>query len=221
MSNEAKCPFTGAHGGRTTAGVQSNRDWWPNRLNLKILSQHSAKSNPMDAQFSYADEFRKLDLAALKNDLKALMTDSRDWWPADWGHYGGLFIRMAWHSAGTYRVWDGRGGAGNGNQRFAPINSWPDNGNLDKARRLLWPIKKKYGKQISWADLMILAGNVALESMGLRPSASAAGARTSGSPRRMFTGAPKTNGWPPATSRVAVIPATARWKTRWPPCRWA
>ncbi len=168
MSNEAKCPFTGPHGGRTTVGVQSNRDWWPNRLNLKILSQHSAKSNPMDAQFSYADEFRKLDLAALKHDLKALMTDSRDWWPADWGHYGGLFIRMAWHSAGTYRVWDGRGGAGNGNQRFAPINSWPDNGNLDKARRLLWPIKKKYGKQISWADLMILAGNVALESMGFK-----------------------------------------------------
>ena len=168
MSNQAKCPFTGAHGSRTTAGVQSNRDWWPNRLNLKILSQHSARSNPMDARFNYAEAFKTLDYAALKNDLQALMTDSQDWWPADWGHYGGLFIRMAWHSAGTYRIQDGRGGAGTGNQRFAPINSWPDNGNLDKARRLLWPIKKKYGRQISWADLMILAGNVALESMGFK-----------------------------------------------------
>ena len=168
MSSEAKCPFAAAHGARTTAGAQSNRDWWPNRLNLKILSQHSAKSNPMDPQFNYAEEFKKLDLAAVKKDLYALMTDSQDWWPADWGHYGGLFIRMAWHSAGTYRVSDGRGGAGTGNQRFAPINSWPDNGNLDKARRLLWPIKKKYGKRISWADLMILAGNCALESMGFK-----------------------------------------------------
>jgi catalase-peroxidase len=165
MSNEPKCPF---HGSRTTAAAQSNSNWWPKRLNLKILSQHSAKSDPMDAGFDYAAEFNQLDYAALKADLKALMTDSQDWWPADWGHYGGLFIRMAWHSAGTYRIADGRGGAGTGNQRFAPLNSWPDNGNLDKARRLLWPIKQKYGKRISWADLMILAGNVALESMGFK-----------------------------------------------------
>jgi catalase-peroxidase len=156
------------HGSRTSASAQSNRDWWPNRLNLAILHQHSAKSNPMGAQFKYAEAFRELDYAALKKDLYALMTDSQDWWPADWGHYGGLFIRMAWHSAGTYRIADGRGGGGTGNQRFAPINSWPDNGNLDKARRLLWPIKKKYGNRISWADLMILAGNCALESMGFR-----------------------------------------------------
>ncbi len=168
MSSEPRCPFSMMHGGRTNAAMQSNDHWWPKRLNLRILSQHSAKSDPMGPRFDYAAEFRKLDYDALKKDLQALMTDSQDWWPADWGHYGGLFIRMAWHSAGTYRIADGRGGAGTGNQRFAPINSWPDNGNLDKARRLLWPIKQKYGNRISWADLMILAGNVALESMGFR-----------------------------------------------------
>ena len=160
-----KCPVM--HGGLTSASM-SNMDWWPKALNLDILHQHDSKTNPMGAGFNYREEVRKLDVEALKADLKALMTDSQDWWPADWGHYGGLMIRMAWHSAGTYRTADGRGGGGTGNQRFAPINSWPDNANLDKARRLLWPVKKKYGNKISWADLIILAGTMAYESMGLK-----------------------------------------------------
>ncbi len=167
MSNEAKCPFP--HGAGTMgAGGRTNRDWWPNQLNLDILSQQSEKTSPMGAGFNYAKEFKKLDLDAVVADLKALMTDSQDWWPADWGNYGGLFVRMTWHAAGTYRIADGRGGAGTGAQRFAPLNSWPDNGNLDKARRLLWPVKQKYGKKLSWADLLVLAGNVAMENMGFK-----------------------------------------------------
>jgi catalase-peroxidase len=161
-TTEATCPFNHASGGRT------NRDWWPDQLRLDLLHQHSEKSDPMDPGFDYAKEFLSLDLNAVKKDIAAVMTDSKPWWPADFGNYGPLFIRMAWHAAGTYRIGDGRGGGGRGQQRYAPLNSWPDNGNLDKARRLLWPVKQKYGRKISWADLLILTGNVALESMGLK-----------------------------------------------------
>jgi catalase-peroxidase len=168
LNSDSKCPVTGVIDKPTASRGTSIQHWWPNQLNLKVLHQHAPLSSPMGEDFDYAEAFKQLDLAALKRDLYALMTDSQDWWPADWGHYGGLFVRMAWHSAGTYRTADGRGGGGSGNQRFAPVNSWPDNGNLDKARRLLWPIKQKYGRAISWADLMILAGNCALESMGFK-----------------------------------------------------
>ncbi len=168
MTNEAKCPFSGGARVHAAAGAPTNAGWWPTQLKLGILHQHSSKSDPMGEAFNYAEEFKTLDLHAVVKDLHALMTDSQDWWPADYGHYGPLFIRMTWHAAGTYRIADGRGGAGTGNQRFAPLNSWPDNGNLDKARRLLWPIKQKYGRKLSWADLLVLTGNVALDSMGFK-----------------------------------------------------
>ena len=205
-------PFQPHRGGGT-----SNRDWWPNQLRLDLLHQHSSKSNPMGEDFDYAKEFKSLDFAALKKDLAALMTDSQDWWPADFGHYGPLFIRMAWHSAGTYRIGDGRGGGGSGQQRFAPLNSWPDNVNLDKARRLLWPIKQKYGRKISWADLMILTGNVALESMGFKTFGFGGGREDVWEPDQdVYWGAEKT--W---LGRQALLRRRATSRTRSAPCRWA
>jgi catalase-peroxidase len=193
MSNESMCPFLNGNLKTTVAsGASTNAKWWPNQLNLQILNQHSPLFNPLEKSFNYAEEFKSLDLESLKKDLHALMTDSQEWWPADFGHYGPLFIRMAWHSAGTYRIADGRGGAGNGTQRFAPLNSWPDNVNLDKARRLLWPIKQKYGQKISWADLMILTGNVALESMGFKTFGFAGGREDVWEPDEIYWGPEKT-----------------------------
>src|SRR5271155_3390167 len=182
MATDAKCPFTGGTRGK------KNRDWWPDQLDVQVLGQHGPLSNPMGSEFDYRKEFRTLDLQAVIKDLHALMTDSQDWWPGDFGHYGGLFIRLAWHSAGTYRVADGRGGAGGGQQRFAPLNSWPDNANLDKARRLLWPIKQKYGRKLSWADLFVLAGNVAMESMGFKTFGFAGGRADVWEPEELYWG---------------------------------
>jgi catalase-peroxidase len=207
-SIQGQCPM--GHSAR-----QSNRDWWPKNLRLDGLNQHSPRSNPLGQAFDYAKAFKTLDLDAVVADLTALMTDSQDWWPADFGHYGGLMIRLAWHSAGTYRTTDGRGGAGGGQQRFAPLNSWPDNANLDKARRLLWPIKQKYGRKLSWADLYVLAGNVALESMGFKTFGFGGGRADSGSPRSC-SGVLKARGW--ATSATA---ASASCTPTWARCRWA
>jgi catalase-peroxidase len=212
----AGCPVTVEGRFRYPVEGGTNQDWWPKQLNLKILRKHQSVANPMDPDFDYAAAFNSVDLDELARDVDAVLTTSQDWWPADFGHYGGLMIRLSWHAAGTYRIEDGRGGAGDGAQRFAPLNSWPDNGNLDKARRLLWPVKQKYGQKISWADLLVLAGNVALESMGFETFGSAADARTSGSPTRTSTGARSRPG-----SATSVTPVTASSRRRWPPSRWA
>ena len=200
--------------GPATGGTK-NEDWWPNQLNLRILHPNPPATDPMDEGFDYAAEFATLDLAAVKQDLQALMTDSQDWWPADYGHYGPMFIRMTWHAAGTYRTIDGRGGGGTGMQRFAPLNSWPDNANLDKARRLLWPVKQKYGKKLSWADLFILTGNVALESMGFQTFGFGGGRAASTSPT------PPTGARRPSGSPTTATAASATSRTRLPRCRWA
>jgi len=193
---------------------RSNSDWWPDQLDLSVLHTHSQLSIPLEEDFDYAEQFASLDVEALKRDLTHLMTDSQEWWPADYGHYGGLFIRMTWHAAGTYRVADGRGGGGSGQQRFAPLNSWPDNANLDKARRLLWPIKKKYGRKISWADLLMLAGNVAMESMGFKTFGFGSADPMPGS-RETSSGGQRTPG-----SAISVTAAIVSWPSRWVRCRW-
>ncbi|MDA0973879.1 MAG: catalase-peroxidase, partial [Bacteroidetes bacterium] len=192
-NGEAKCPFMSGTLNQGAGGGIANRDWWPNQLKLNILRQHSSLSNPMGEGYDYAKEFESINMKELIKDVDAVMTDSQDWWPADYGHYGPFFIRMAWHSAGTYRIHDGRGGAGSGTQRFAPLNSWPDNGNLDKARRLLWPIKQKYGKKLSWADLMILAGNRALETMGFKTFGFAGGREDVWEPEEDIYWGPETS----------------------------
>ncbi len=217
MNDDSKCPVTGGANKQATGRGTSNRDWWPNQLNLKILHQNSHMSNPMGEAFNYAEEFKKLDLEAVKKDLYALMTDSQDWWPADYGHYGGLFIRMAWHSAGTYRIGDGRGGAGIRHSTPCAPQQLADNVNLDKARRLLWPIKQKYGRKISWADLMILAGNCALESMGFKTFGFGGGREDVWEPEEdIYWGTEDDAG-----SATSATPVTGISKTRWRPCRWA
>ncbi len=218
MSDSGKCPFSGggAKHSVTGGGAQTNRDWWPNMLKLGILRQHSSLADPMGSSFNYLKEFKTLDLDAVKKDIFDLMVDSKDWWPADYGHYGPFFIRMAWHVSGTYRTGDGRGGASQGLQRFAPTNSWPDNVNLDKARRLLWPVKQKYGRKISWADLFMLTGNCAHESMGLNPLVLAVVAWMCGSRLKIFIGDRKPSGW----KTKSVILASEIWKHLSRRCRW-
>ncbi len=207
-----KCPVM--HGAATQSSM-ATMEWWPRSLNLDILHQHDVKTNPMGPDFNYREALKKLDVDALKRDLHALMTESQAWWPADWGHYGGLMIRMSWHAAGSYRIADGRGGAGTGNQRFAPLNSWPDNVNLDKARRLLWPIKKKYGNKLSWADLIAYAG-LPMNPWASKPSDSRSAVKISGTRKKISIGDPRRNGWPPAAAQAVATRVNAIWKIRWP-----